>query len=60
MRRLRVAIGNATNAALLAVQILAVADAGLQQRLTTFKQQLAAKTAKADQDLQSKVQGSKA
>ena len=54
-----VAVGNATNAALLAVQILAVADASLQQRLSAHKQQLAAKTVKADQDLQSKVQGSK-
>ena len=54
-----VAVGNATNAALLAVQILAVADAALQQRLSAHKQQLAAKTAKADQELQSKVQGSK-
>lgn len=49
-----VAIGNAANAAILAVQILAVHDRRLQQRLATFKRALTAKTAKADRALQSK------
>ena len=49
-----VAIGNAANAALLAVQILAVHDRRLQQRLAAFKRALTAKTLRADHALQSK------
>ena len=50
-----VAVGNATNAAVLAVQILAIGDRALRLRLATFKRRLAAKTLQADQDLQLKL-----
>ena len=50
-----VAIGNAANAAILAVQILAVHDAKLAKRLAIFKKNLAAKCVKADHELQSKI-----
>ena len=46
-----VAIDNATNAALLAVQCLALSDATLQRALAAHKRQLAAGTAKADRKL---------
>ena len=46
-----VAIGNAANAAILAVQILALGDAALASKLAAFKKTLAAKCLKADQDL---------
>ena len=48
-----VAIGNATNAALLAVQILAVGDRALARKLAAYKQTLTAHTLKADRALQS-------
>ena len=50
-----VAIGNAANAAILAVQILAVHDQKLAKRLAIFKKNLAAKCVKADHELQSKI-----
>ncbi len=50
-----VAIGNATNAAILAVQCLALADPRLQQALVDHKHRLSEKTAKADQGLQEKL-----
>ena len=46
-----VAIDGAYNAAVLACQILAVGDAALGQRLGVFKTSLAAKIAKANDDL---------
>ena len=47
-----VAIGNATNAALLAVEILAIHDGALQRRVVSHKRALAAKTQRADRLLQ--------
>ncbi len=47
-----VAIDNATNAAILAVQILALADAKLAKELVEYKENLTAKNSKADRDLQ--------
>ena len=49
-----VAVGNAFNAAVLAVQILAVRDATLQQRLAAYKRRLTTKVLKADRLLQTK------
>ncbi len=46
-----VAIDGAQNAAVLACQILATADAALRERLAAFKAGLAAKIAKANADL---------
>ncbi len=46
-----VAIDGAQNAAVLACQILATGDAALRQRLAAFKTGLAAKIAKANDDL---------
>jgi phosphoribosylaminoimidazole carboxylase PurE protein len=48
-----VAIGNAANAALLAVQILAVGDRRLARKLAAHKRALTAQTLKADRRLQS-------
>ena len=53
-----VAIGNAANAAILAVQILAVHDTTLAKRLAVFKKTLAATCVKADQTLQAKIKRS--
>jgi 5-(carboxyamino)imidazole ribonucleotide mutase len=50
-----VAVGNGYNAALLAVQILAVGNRSLQRKLAAFKQGLAAKVLKADRKLQEKL-----
>ena len=50
-----VAIGNATNAALLAVQVLALGHAALAGRLAVYKRRLTAKNMKADRALQSKL-----
>ncbi len=50
-----VAIGNATNAALLAVQILAVGDRTLARKLTAYKRTLTTQTLTADRGLQSKL-----
>ena len=50
-----VAIGNAANAAILAVQILAVHDEKLAKKLVAFKHTLAEKCRKADGALQSKL-----
>lgn len=47
-----VAIGHATNAALLAIQILAIHDNALQRKLSAQKRQLTAKNMKADRALQ--------
>ena len=44
-----VAIGNATNAGLLALQILAIADPELRQALNTYRQELRAMVAATDQ-----------
>ena len=49
-----VAVGNAFNAAVLAVQILAVRDAAIQRRLAAYKRSLTAKVLKADRALQTK------
>jgi 5-(carboxyamino)imidazole ribonucleotide mutase len=49
-----VAVGNAFNAAVLAVQILAVRNATLQQRLAAYKRSLTTKVLKADRLLQTK------
>jgi 5-(carboxyamino)imidazole ribonucleotide mutase len=52
-----VAIGKfgATNAALLAVQILAISDENLQQKLKEYKVSMRKKVEKADQELQKKL-----
>ena len=50
-----VAIDNAANAAILAVQILALSEAGLAKRLAAYKQQLTASSLKADRALQARV-----
>jgi 5-(carboxyamino)imidazole ribonucleotide mutase len=47
-----VGIGNADNAAVLAVQILALGDPSLARRLSEYKRELASKTEKADRSLQ--------
>jgi 5-(carboxyamino)imidazole ribonucleotide mutase len=47
-----VAIGHATNAALLAVQILAIHEEGLQRKLAAYKRRLTANNMKADRALQ--------
>ncbi len=54
-----VAVGKAgaTNAALLAVQILATSDAALASRMRDYKQQLGEKVRKADADLQREIGG---
>ena len=49
-----VGVGGAVNAALLAVQILAVSDAGLAAKLTAYKQAAAEKVRKKDQAIQEK------
>lgn len=49
-----VAVGNAFNAALLAVQILAVRDAALAQRFAAYKRRLSVKVLQADRTLQTK------
>ena len=50
-----VAINGSMNAALLAVQILALSDAALARRLADYKRSLISKTVKADRALQPKV-----
>lgn len=52
-----VAVGKfgATNAAILAIQILAIADDDLQQKLKGYRLEMARKVQKADQELQSKL-----
>lgn len=52
-----VAIGKygATNAALLAIQILAISDTDLQAKLEQYKVQMRQKVEKADRDLQAKL-----
>ncbi|MDP3723523.1 MAG: 5-(carboxyamino)imidazole ribonucleotide mutase [Candidatus Omnitrophota bacterium] len=52
-----VAIGNAANAALLAVQMLAIRDGTLQQRLVSYKRRLTAQTLKADRSLRTTLLG---
>jgi len=47
--------GGARNAGLLAISILALSDAGLAQRLKTFRQQLVEKVAARDSNLQRKL-----
>jgi len=49
--------GGPRNAGLPAVEILALGDDKLQERLTAFKQQLAEKVAAKDEALQKKVRG---
>ena len=46
-----VSIGNGRNAGLLAVSILATSDAGLQQKLATFKQRMAAESRAKNKNL---------
>ena len=50
-----VAVGSGYNAALLAVQILAVGNRGLQRKLAAFKRGLTAKVLSADRKLQGKL-----
>jgi 5-(carboxyamino)imidazole ribonucleotide mutase len=50
-----VAIGNATNAALLAVQMLAIRDGALQRRLAAYKRRLTSQTLKSDRGLRARV-----
>jgi 5-(carboxyamino)imidazole ribonucleotide mutase len=50
-----VAIDNAANAALLAVQCLALSDPGLQRALAEHKRQLAEKTEQADRSLRDRT-----
>jgi 5-(carboxyamino)imidazole ribonucleotide mutase len=50
-----VAIGNARNAGLLAVRILAASDPGLRARMTAFQDDLAAMVADKDAALQEKL-----
>jgi phosphoribosylaminoimidazole carboxylase PurE protein len=50
-----VAIGNAANAALLAVQILAIGDRALARKLAVQKRALNAQTLKADHALQARL-----
>ena len=50
-----VAIGAGANAAILAVQILAVGDAKLQSKLAAHKRTLAAQTVKADRQLKAQL-----
>lgn len=52
-----VAIGNATNAALLAIQTLAIHDRALQRKLAAYKHRLTAKNLKADRMLQATLRG---
>lgn len=52
-----VAIGHAANAALLAVQILAVHNGALQRKLLAHKRRLSAKNARADRALQVQLRG---
>ena len=52
-----VAIGNATNAAVLAVQILAIHDASLQRKLLAYKRRLAANNMTADRALRGRLRG---
>ena len=52
-----VAINNAANAALLAIQILALGNGALHQRLAAYKRQLATHTLKADRLLQVRLVG---
>ncbi|MCF7848123.1 MAG: 5-(carboxyamino)imidazole ribonucleotide mutase [Kiritimatiellales bacterium] len=54
-----VAIGKAgaINAAILAVQILALSDAGLRRKLAAFKKKMAAEVRKADAELQKELIG---
>ncbi len=54
-----VAIGKvgAINAAVLAVQILALSDATLKRKLTSFKKSMAAEVRAADAELQSELNG---
>lgn len=49
-----VAIGNAANAGLLAIQMLALSDRRLQQAMARYKRTLASKALTADQGLQAK------
>jgi phosphoribosylaminoimidazole carboxylase PurE protein len=51
-----VGMGGARNAGLLAVQILATADESLRAKLKQFKQNLAAKIAAKDEQLQKTLQ----
>ena len=50
-----VAIGNAANAGILAVQMLALSDRRLQQAMVRHKRMLASKALKADEGLQAKL-----
>lgn len=52
-----VAIGNATNAALLAIQVLAIRDRALQRKLAAYKRRLTAKNLDADRTLQVTLRG---
>lgn len=52
-----VAIGNATNAALLAIQTLAIHDSALQRKLAAYKRRLTAENLKADRMLQATLRG---
>lgn len=49
-----VAIGNARNAGLLAVRILAATDSGFRGKMEAFQQELSAKVRKTDADVQAR------
>lgn len=49
-----VAIGNARNAGLLAIRILATADGDLLQKMLAFQQEMGEKVRRKDQDLQNR------
>lgn len=49
-----VAIGNARNAGLLAIRILATADSDLLQKMLAFQQEMGEKVRRKDQDLQNR------
>lgn len=52
-----VAVNGARNAALLAVQMIGIADAGVVRRLQEYKSSLAAEVARRDQALQGQLAG---
>ena len=50
-----VAIGNGANAAILAVQMLALSNGTLSRKLAAYKKRLTAQTLKADRSLQAQL-----
>lgn len=52
-----VAIGNATNAGLLALQILAASDDDLRQKIMSYKQELVEKVRRMDENVRTQLNG---